>query len=196
MLIKKTPIFRFWLNWWCLTSFLSSLALAYLQYGLGFELTYGLVAVELWSASMGVLQALLLKKYHISRAWILVSIAAPFLCVPIFLFLAALALLSCCYYPKPILYTITLSVVAFISGCVFASIQAFLPLRRFSRKKEWIVVNGLGFALLAQIGTLHENAISIFGLLSNVAWLFSAVGFGFIQSTSMAWLLRSEINNH
>jgi hypothetical protein len=196
MLIKNTPIFRFWLTWWCLTSFFSSLALGYLQYGLAFEVTPMLVAVELWSISMGAFQALLLRKYGISRKWILISIVCPFLCVPIFVFLAAYALLICCYHPKPVLFTITLSVVAFISGCVFASIQAFVALQRFSRKKEWIVINGLGFALLAQTASLHENAISIFGMLSHFAWFFSAVGFGLIQSTSMVWLMRSEINNH
>jgi hypothetical protein len=194
-MLVKTPIFRFWSTWWCLTSFVSSLALVLLSLRFAFEVT-GLVVVELWSISMGTFQASLLRKYGISRAWILISIAAPFLCVPIFLFLAAYALLICCYEPKPILFTITLSVVAFISGCIFASIQAFVALQRFSRKKEWIVINGLGFALLAQSGSSHENAISIFGVLSPFAWFFSAVGFGLIQSTSMAWLMRSEIKNH
>ncbi|MBW4618362.1 MAG: hypothetical protein KME17_03115 [Cyanosarcina radialis HA8281-LM2] len=146
---------------------------------------------------MGVLQALLLRKYNISIRWILASILAPLVCTPIFIGLAMFGLLSCCYgNHNPLHYTITLSLMASISGFVFAFIQAKLALWRFSRKRLWIIINGLGFALLAQVAVPHDNAVSIFGTLSNLAWFFSAVGFGFIQATTMAWLLSSEINNH
>ncbi len=188
--------FIFWLNWWFLTSIASSFALASLQYG-GSDLISILVKIEIWSVLMAILQARLLDNYNSSRGWIAAATFAPLLSTPTFIVLAGIGLLGCCYqHSNPIIYTFTLSYTAFISGCIFALIQAYFSLWHFSGKVWWIVCNGLGFALLIQIAAPSENAISVFGSLSNFAWCFSSLGFGAIQATSMVWLLQSEINNH
>jgi hypothetical protein len=176
-------IFGLWLKWWCITTFLSALALAYLKRNFILEVP-SLVVIELWSVVLGIFQALLLRKYNLSHKWIAISIVAPILCIPIFIFLATYTTLYCCYTkPNEGLYTIALLGSALISGCIFAAIQYAGAFRCFSAKKQWIVMNGLAFMLLA-LTTSPE---------SKKAWLFSAIWFGLIQATSLAWLLRSEM---